>query len=150
MPLGIKVEDKVVFNSAKEQFAFNEATNISGWAADREGLNPAGWGLTLSAMDMAKIGKLYLNNGTWKERQIVSSEWISESTKVQSKFGQLSYGYLWWIIDGESFGALGDGGDVIYANREKDMVVSITGMLVPDVKDRVEFIKDYIEPMFEN
>lgn len=49
-------------------------------------------------MDMAKIVQLYLNNGVWKEKQIVSEWWIDESTKEHSREGKLSYGYLWWFI----------------------------------------------------
>jgi CubicO group peptidase (beta-lactamase class C family) len=47
---------------------------------------------------MANIGRL-LNNGIWNGRQIVSADWIAESTREQSRckeWGNLAYGYLWW------------------------------------------------------
>ena len=63
LPLGITVESNVYFHSAKEQRAFNRSSSISGWVADPTGINAGGWGLTLSPVDMAKIGQLYLDGG---------------------------------------------------------------------------------------
>ncbi|WP_331665904.1 serine hydrolase domain-containing protein [Anaerosporobacter sp.] len=56
LPLGISALSNVTFHSKEEQLAFNKAKNISGWVADGAGTNTAGWGLTLSPTDMAKIG----------------------------------------------------------------------------------------------
>lgn len=149
-PLGITVERNVVFHSAKEQSAFNKATNISGWAVDSCGLNTGGWGLTLSPVDMAKIGQLCLDGGVWNGKQIVSSEWINESTRVHSHWekNNLSYGFLWWIIDEgqHACAAMGDGGNVIYFNTRKGIVVSIASLFKQNAKNRLELIKNYIEP----
>ena len=151
-PLGINVGHNVVLHNKEEHFAFLKDKNVSGWVVDPQGINPASWGLTLTPMDMAKIGQLYLDGGIWKDKQIVSAQWIDESTKENSRWGKLSYGYLWWIIDDKEhiYAALGDGGNVIYVNTKKKMVVSIASLFMPDAKDRIELIKEYIEPMFEN
>lgn len=153
-PLGISVERNVVFHSKEEQLAFNQSTNISGWVADPTGVNTAGWGLTLSPVDMAKIGQLYLNGGMWNEEQIVSQKWIDESTKEHSRWQKfnLPYGYLWWIINDKEHAcaAMGDGGNVIYFNTKKKIVVSIASLFVQNAKDRIELIKEHIEPIFEN
>ncbi len=148
-PLGIIVEKSIIFHSKEEQLAFNQATDISGWAADPMGVNAAGWGLTLSPMDMAKIGQLYLNHGIWNSKQIVSAKWINESTKEHSRWEaqNLPYGYLWWIYK-DGFAAMGDGGNTIYVNTKKNMVVSIASLFRPKVKDRIELILEYIEPIF--
>jgi CubicO group peptidase (beta-lactamase class C family) len=37
-------------------------------------------GLNATAVDLAKIGRLYLNGGNWNGKQIVSKEWIEKST----------------------------------------------------------------------
>lgn len=154
LPLGITALSNVTFHSKEEQLAFNKAKNISGWVADGAGTNTAGWGLTLSPTDMAKIGQLYLYNGMWNGEQIVSARWVDESTKEHSRWEKrnLAYGYLWWIIDDKehSFAAMGDGGNVIYVNTKKKIVISIASLFEQKVKDRLEFIKDTIEPMFEN
>ena len=154
LPLGISALSNVTFHSKEEQLAFNKAKNISGWVADGAGTNTAGWGLTLSPTDMAKIGQLYLDNGMWDGKQIVSARWVDESTKEHSRWEKrnLAYGYLWWIIDDKehSYAAMGDGGNVIYVNTKKKIVISIASLFEQKVKDRLEFIKEYIEPMFES
>lgn len=151
-PLGISVGGNVFFHSTKEQLAFSKATDISGWVSDSKGINAGGWGLTLSAPDMAKIGQLCLNNGSHNGRQLVSEKWIKESTVVHSRWEKtgLCYGYLWWCIDEEenAFAAMGDGGNVIYVNKAKSMVVSIASLFRQNVNDRLDFIRKYVEPAF--
>ncbi|QHQ62017.1 serine hydrolase [Anaerocolumna sedimenticola] len=151
-PLEIQVGNNVVLQNKEEQLAFFKDKNVRGWVADQQGVNTAGWGLTLTPMDMAKIGQLYLDGGLWKDKQIIPAWWIDESTKEHSRWGKLSYGYLWWILDDKEhiYAALGDGGNVIYVNTKKKMVVSIASLFVPHAKDRIKLIKEYIEPMFEN
>ena len=148
-PLGIKVENNLLFESKEEQMAFNQSTNMSGWVTDQMGIQTAGWGLTLTPIDMAKIGQLYLNDGMWKNRRIVSEKWIKDSTTEHSRWKKqnLSYGYLWWVNE-DGYAAMGDGGNMIYANIKKKMVVSIAALFVPKVKDRIELVKEYIEPIF--
>lgn len=150
-PLGITVETNVIFHSKEEQLAFNKAKDISGWVVDPSGVNTAGWGLTLTPMDMAKIGQLYLSGGMWEDKRIVSEKWIEESTKEHGRWEKLdlAYGYLWWLHE-DGYAAMGDGGNVIYVNTKKSMVISIASLFRPNVKDRIEFIKEYIEPVFEN
>lgn len=149
-PLGIKVENNLLFESKEEQMAFNQSTDISGWVIDPIGIHAAGWGLTLTPMDMAKIGQLYLNGGMWEEKQIISSKWIEESTIEHSRWKKrnLSYGYLWWI-NKDGYAAMGDGGNIIYVNTKKRLVVSIAALFVPKTRDRIELIKKHIEPAFE-
>lgn len=151
-PLEITVEGNVTFQSKEEQMAFNKGKDISGWVADAKGINAGGWGLTLSPLDMAKIGQLYLDGGKWNGKQIVSEKWIEESTKEHSRWKKedLPYGYLWWIGEEKEpgYAAMGDGGNIIYVNTEKKMVVSIASLFMPRVMDRIDFIKAYVEPAF--
>ena len=151
-PLGITVENVITFESKEEQMEFYKADNVSGWVADPAGVNTAGWGLTLSPVDMAKIGQLYLDGGIWEGQRIVSEEWVKESTTEHSRWKRmdLPYGYLWWIgKDDEGFAAMGDGGNIIYVSRDKKMVVASTALFKPRAKDRIEFIKEFVEPLFE-
>lgn len=152
VPLGITVEKTVIFRNKEEQMAFYKATDRSVWVAGPTGVNTAGWGLTLSPVDMAKIGQLFLNGGVWEGTRMVSEEWIAESTSEQSRWKQrdLPYGYLWWAgVDGSGYAAIGDGGNIIYVSPERNMVVAITSLFYPRAKDRIEFIKEYVEPVFE-
>lgn len=151
-PLEIETKSNVIFHNKEEQMAFYEAKDVNGWVVDQNGVNAAGWGLTLTPADMAKIGQLYLDGGIWNGKQVISSEWINESTKEHSRWGELSYGYLWWIIDDEehAYAAMGDGGNVIYVNEKKNIVISIASFYTPHAQDRIKLIKEYIEPVFKD
>jgi CubicO group peptidase (beta-lactamase class C family) len=148
-PLGIEVPHNLVIHDEAEHLALMNDRKARGWVVDPEGLSWAGWGLFLKAEDMAKFGELYLNGGTWNGTRIVSSSWVAESTREHSRctqWGNLAYGYLWWLVDGDSFAALGDGGNVIYVNRANDTVISIASTFMQEARDRIELIKKHIEP----
>jgi CubicO group peptidase (beta-lactamase class C family) len=53
------------------------------WHQDPQGYYIGGFGLGLSARDLAKIGFLYLNNGYWDGQSIVSEYWVKKSTDQQ-------------------------------------------------------------------
>lgn len=150
-PLGITVGGNVILENEEAHYAFMGARDISGWVIDSKGINTAGWGLTLTARDMAKIGQLYLDGGKWNEKQIVSARWIAESTREHSRWEDLNlpYGYLWWIVDENAFAAMGDSGNTIYVNRKKKIVISIASLFKENTGDRMDFIKECVEPMFE-
>ncbi len=150
-PLGIKVPHHVVLRNEEEHHAVMNDKHTTGWVVDPQGINTASWGLFLTPADMAKLGQLYAEGGLWNGEQIVPAGWIKESTQEQSRWGELSYGYLWWIIneDEQIYAALGDGGNVIYVNAKKKLVVSIASLFMPEAKDRIEFIMESIEPIFE-
>jgi len=150
-PLGIHVPQSIVLRSEEEHMAVMSDPNTRGWVADPQGNNFASWGLFLTPREMAAFGKLYLDGGNWAGRQIVPAAWVAESTREHSRcndWGRLPYGYLWWVIDANSFAALGDGGNVIYVNTKKKLVVAIASYMAPDVKDRIKWIKTTIEPLF--
>jgi CubicO group peptidase (beta-lactamase class C family) len=66
------------------------------WEQDPAGYYRASAGLVMRAYDVAKIGQLYLQNGRWNERQILSPEWVDQSFAQQVRVNQrVDYGYLW-------------------------------------------------------
>ena len=44
-----------------------------------------------------------------------------------------------------SYAAIGNSGNVIYINPQKELVVAVSGYFKPTVFDRIEFIKEQIE-----
>lgn len=150
-PLGISAGDSVCFQSREELMAFYQADTMRVWAAGPTGVNAGGWGLTLSPVDMAKIGQLFLNGGVWEGRRIVSERWVRESTREQSRWTEanLPYGYLWWVLEPEDgFAAIGDGGNILYGSRKDELTAAITSRFRPRVKDRLAFIRERIVPIF--
>ena len=103
------------------------------WKIDPQGNNPGGFGIHLTAREMAKIGYLYLNNGYWDGKQVIPEEYVTESTHQQSGGGppvNVPYGYLWWITQHGSraaFFASGYGGKCIYVIPSLDLVLVSTG-----------------------
>lgn len=67
------------------------------WTKVRGDEDPAG-GLRMKPRELAKIGRLVLNQGRWKGNQIVPQKWLEssfqESATVDEKF---KYGYPWWL-----------------------------------------------------
>jgi len=57
--------------------------------------------LKLRPRDMAKLGQMVLDNGAWQGRQVISSDWIAQSTQthIQETPHDVSYAYLWWRLD---------------------------------------------------
>ncbi|HXD92999.1 MAG TPA: serine hydrolase, partial [Bacteroidia bacterium] len=68
------------------------------WAEDKAGNPTAYAGLDLLPEDLAKIGLLLLHDGKWNGQQIISKQWIKESTsssKISEKWAYPT-GFLWW------------------------------------------------------
>ncbi|MFK4426361.1 MULTISPECIES: serine hydrolase domain-containing protein [Bacillus] len=128
-------------NYNMKAFGFDDlfGKDVKGWVHDPNGISTGGWGLTLTARDMTKFGQLYLNEGTYDGKQILSKSWVQESTAMNLN----QYGYLWWLREEDgvySYCAMGDGGNVICCVPEKELVVVIASEIVPEVKDRWELI----------
>ena len=105
------------------------------WHQDPQGYYIGGFGLSLSARDLAKFGFLYLNNGYWNGQSIVSESWVKESTgqKMQTvnhpTYGKFGYGYQWWVKkvdDCNSFRAWGRRGQFTVIVPELDLVIAVT------------------------
>jgi CubicO group peptidase (beta-lactamase class C family) len=87
--------------AARELFAPLRITRWDWQTAKREGYPSLAGTLRLRPLDMAKIGQLVLDGGRWHGRQVVSAEWIAESTEPRVVAGRDSqmYGYLWMRLD---------------------------------------------------
>lgn len=153
-PLDVKPHKNYLTETAEEhkEFTTSKEPKENIWFCDPQGVGAAGFGLCLSADDMAKIGLLCLNKGAYDGKQIVSSKWIEESIKVRyqcdERFQNMGYGYLWWIIDEkkEIYAAIGNSGNVIYINPAENIVIAVAATFKPTVFDRITFIQKYVEP----
>jgi CubicO group peptidase (beta-lactamase class C family) len=95
--------------------------------------------LNARAIDLAKFGRLYLNNGNWDGKQIVPPQWVADSTtpdpndhrpwetfsRWQDKGGY--YKYFWWGIsqaDGNySYMGIGTYGQFIFVSPKTKIVI---------------------------
>ncbi len=72
-------------------------SNVS-WDHDADGYTSTSWGLHATVRDYAKFGYLFLNQGRWENRQIVSAAWVEKSTRPDPSVKMWAgYGYLWHV-----------------------------------------------------
>ncbi len=98
----------------------------------------SGAGLFISAEDMARFGLLFLNEGVWNSKRLLSKEWI-EKAKTPSG-PNVNYGYMWWLnkrgkrhwqgLSENIYYAAGFGGNFIVIDKERNMVI-VTRWLEP-------------------
>ncbi len=153
-PIGVKMHTNYYAQTAGEHkhFTMSKEPKENVWFCDPEKIGTAGYGLCLSADDMAKIGLLCLNKGVCNGKQIVSAQWLADMTKpisVESDhFRNMMYGYLWWIVDNDKniYAAIGNSGNVIYVDPANDVVIAVSSYFKPTVFDRVDFIEQVVKP----
>ncbi|KPM31027.1 Beta-lactamase [Croceitalea dokdonensis DOKDO 023] len=99
----------------------------------------SGGGIFISAEDMARFGLLFLNDGKWKQDQLISKDWIAQA--VTPSAPNPNYGYMWWLnkkggrhwegLSENIFYAAGFGGNFIIVDPDHDLVV-VTRWLEPN------------------
>jgi len=89
------------------------------------------------------IGYLFLKNGKWEGKTIVSPEWVAEATKPTVPGGE--YAYLWWVKSGLGFLARGRGGQSIVVIPGLNAIFVTTG---GGIKTADALILNYLVPAF--
>jgi CubicO group peptidase (beta-lactamase class C family) len=107
------------------------------WTRYTDGSLETDGGLALRSRDLAKFGQLFIDDGVWKGRRVVSAKWIKESTRERLKFGKLfskwGYGYHWMqkqvSLRGREIATYfvpGDGNQILALVPELKMVIVFT------------------------
>ena len=115
-----------------EEYLFGPlGISISHWHQDPQGYYTGGHEMYFVPRDMARLGYLYLNNGSIDGEQIIPSSWVQDSwfTHSEEIYPGVGYGYQWWLeqlVGYDAFAALGLGGQFIYCIPELDLVVVTT------------------------
>ena len=98
------------------------------WAVDPQGVQIGGYGLRLSAQDMARVGLLYLQGGRWQGRQVIPRRWVKEATRTHVEVSSVDgYGYQWWTsttYDHEPFFYSASGSQMLLVVPSRDLVVA--------------------------
>lgn len=99
------------------------------WPRDPQGISQGAGDLQLRPTDLLKVGYLFLRQGEWEGRQIVSRQWIQQATRWQIGTSSWEgYGFGWWVsrdIPG-MYQASGRGGQRLIIWPAKDIVVVMT------------------------
>ena len=96
------------------------------WSLDKKnnGVEKTFCCINARARDFAKIGRLYLNKGNWNGKQVISKNWVEQSTKIDTTNGSVNYyQYCWWKFKPNDFVAIGILGQYIYVNPDKNLVM---------------------------
>ena len=92
------------------------------WAHAPQGISMAGYGLYLQPRDMAKIGYLYLRNGVWEGKQLLSPQWIDKMAHSNTEHSN-----LFWVLPAKHvYMALGAYRQVIMVFPDLDVVTVTT------------------------
>ena len=156
-PLGLPKRIPHGDSSKEDQFDFfmNKNPRKYEWYSDPQGSVTAGWGLCMSAKDMAVMGALVLDDGLYGGRRLISEKYIKDMLtphiKLGERFGFMNYGYLWYkpYDDKEVYAAIGDSGNIVYVNKAENVSVGITGTFKPRIFDRVDFIEKKVLPVID-
>lgn len=97
------------------------------WSVDdkKNGLEKTFCCINARAIDFAKFGRLYLNDGNWEGNQIISKEWVEQSTKIDTSNGSAEdYQYQWWIPNKTGdFMAEGILGQFIFVSPSENLII---------------------------
>ncbi len=100
--------------------------------------NPAWGGLSLTSLDMAKLGLLMVSKGKWRDQQVVSSSWIDQSTAMLIENDNVGYGLHWWVkpVEGEEdvFFAAGYGDQYVFVDKGQSLVIAVNAKNFTDHK----------------
>ena len=165
---GVTVLGKIISNSSNMEFDTFSTKYLfqplgiteHKWYKYPSGIYLTSGDLKLKSRDMLKFGLLYLNNGRWKDQQIISEEWIKSSVNdyIKTSRPEVYYGYLWWkrpllMLNGqriEGYTAEGFGGQCIFVLPTYNMVVVFTSGIDWDegklTYQPVEILQQFILP----
>lgn len=113
-----------------------------------DGLESMGSGFNSTAIDLAKIGRLYLRQGDWDGERILPAEWVRNSTTPDPEPNPefyppsfatqgISYRHYWWSQkveeDGSAYYASGHLGQVLYIYPKKRLIMVRCGKRRGDI-----------------
>jgi len=99
----------------------------------------SGGGLFINTEDHARFGLLFLNEGNWNGKQLISTSWIKKA--IAPSPAQHNYGYMWWLnkkgtsrywegVPENVYYAAGFGGNFIVIIPDEAMII-VTRWLEP-------------------
>jgi len=117
----------------------NSWVNVDGMKMQSvSGGGHSGGGLFINTQDHARFGLLFLNNGKWKDQQLLDPAWIDRA--IAPSAANVNYGFMWWLnregprhwegVPESVFYAAGVGGNFIVVDPEHDLVI-VTRWLEP-------------------
>ncbi len=130
------------------------------WYKNLDGRPHAAGGLRLRPRDLARIGQMILQRGSWNGTQVVPAAWIEQATSPHIMGeGLFFYGYQFWLgrslanghpVDWPS--AVGLGGQRLFVLPSLDMVVVVNSGMYKSERQGIVSLKvldRYVMPSVE-
>ena len=142
-PLGISTRPATEVIAAPENLDDYRRAQFT-WPTDPQGRYIGGGGQKLTARDMARFGQLWLQNGRWKDRQLVPATWIQAAhthAVPVHEFPADAYGYQVWLGTANGHRALfarGFAGQLIEIVPDLGLVVAVLSRHDPDPRSGAE------------
>lgn len=104
------------------------------WIVSDDGLERTWCCLAATAIDLARVGQLMLDDGRWRGQQLVSREWVRRTTAprreeqveidaASRQAGFVGYGGFWWLLPDGAFAGVGHLGQYLYVQPGRRFVV---------------------------
>jgi CubicO group peptidase (beta-lactamase class C family) len=87
----------------------------------------------INAYDMGRFGYLTLRRGKWKDRQLLSEQWVKWAMTPTAP--EPTYGFMNWFLNTDkklwpsapatAFAHIGNGTNIVYVDPEHDMVAVV-------------------------
>jgi len=148
-----KIMDLIGASSTWRWYGYdNSFVNIDGVLMQSvSGGGHFGGGLFINTLDQARFGLLFLRKGKWKDRQLISEQWVD--SVHQASQPNKSYGFMWWTnkeytlpgLSSEIYYAEGFGGNYIVIDKENDLVVVVRWLDSNKLRDFLKLITNSIE-----
>lgn len=94
-----RVLKRDLYDFAKERIFDPLGITSVKWSKMSDGSRQGNGGMTMTARDMLRLGNLWLNNGRWGDKQIVSANYIKQQTprtKAPYAFGSPFWNNTWF------------------------------------------------------
>ena len=108
----------------------------------------SGGGMFISAEDMARFGLLFLNDGVWDGKRLLSESWVQAVQQPSSP--NPNYGYMWWLnqqgarhwknLPEHLYYAAGFGGNFIVIDQENDLVIVLRWLEPSQIEAFLELV----------
>jgi CubicO group peptidase (beta-lactamase class C family) len=118
------------------------------WNIDNKGKNPIEKSfscLNCTAIDLAKLGRLYINNGIWDKHEVLSQKYIYEATRRDTTNGScwnFQYNFIPGPAQYNSYYASGLFGQLIFIYPDENIIIVRVGEA--DLNYNPQFIKQNV------
>lgn len=94
-------------------------------------------GMYLTVEELSRLGQLYLQQGLWKGRLLLSPKWVKEATAKQIDTREGGYGYFFWRFQENGYRISGKCGQCCYVFPDKDLIIAHMANIQDDAKTKI-------------